>query len=200
MKTIIYQEQEGLIFKQPAYEYWPIWSLYVNNIICDYIKAHARAPSLVHIMTCITCKFCSVILMARQLYMPADTRDVTSGNALRERDITGSVDWCIDRGLWKFVYICLDHPIIDIHIWLFLRPWWRYQTETFSALLVICAGNSPVADEFPPPPHTQRSVTPSFDAFFDLRLNKRVSKQWWGWWFETSSRPLWRHCNAMLIW
>ena len=35
----------------------------------------------------------------------------------------------------------------------------------------------------------------SFDVFFDLRLNKRLSKQWWGWWFETLSRPFWRHCN-----
>ena len=27
-------------------------------------------------------------------------------------------------------------------------------------------------------------------------LNKRLSKQSWGWWFETLSRPLLRHCNA----
>ena len=26
-------------------------------------------------------------------------------------------------------------------------------------------------------------------------LNKRLSKQPWGWWFETPSRSLWRHCN-----
>ena len=32
--------------------------------------------------------------------------------------------------------------------------------------------------------------------FFDLRLNKRLSKQSWGWWFETLSRPLWRHRNV----
>ena len=32
--------------------------------------------------------------------------------------------------------------------------------------------------------------------FFDLRLNKRLSKQSWGWWFETLPRPLWRHNNA----
>ena len=32
-------------------------------------------------------------------------------------------------------------------------------------------------------------------CFFYLRLNKRLSKQSWGWWFETPSRPLWRHCN-----
>ena len=32
--------------------------------------------------------------------------------------------------------------------------------------------------------------------FFDLRLNKQLSKQWWGWWFETPSCSLWRHCNG----
>ena len=41
-----------------------------------------------------------------------------------------------------------------------------------------------------------RPVMRSFDVFLDLRLNKRVSKQSWGWWFETSSRSLWRHCNV----
>ena len=73
-------------------------------------------------------------------------------------------------------------------------PWWRHQMETFSALLAICAGNSPDPDEFP----AQRPVTRSFDIFFDLRLNKRLSKQSWGWWFETLSCPLWCHCNALL--
>ena len=71
-------------------------------------------------------------------------------------------------------------------------PWWRHQMETFSTLLVICAGNWPVPGEF----HTQRPVTRSFDVFFDLRLNKRFSKQSWGWWLETLSRPLWCHCNV----
>ena len=64
--------------------------------------------------------------------------------------------------------------------------------ETFSALLSLCAGNSPVPGEFP----SQRPVTRSFDVFFDLRLNKRLSNQSWGWWFETLSRPLWRHHNG----
>ena len=53
-------------------------------------------------------------------------------------------------------------------------------------------GNSPVTGEFP----SQRPVTLSFDVFFDLRLNKRLSKQWWGWWFETPSHPLWHRCNG----
>ena len=64
-----------------------------------------------------------------------------------------------------------------------------------SPLLAICAGNSPVPGEFP----TQRPVTRSFDVFFDLRLNKRLSKQSRGWWLETISRPLWRHRNARLL-
>ena len=63
--------------------------------------------------------------------------------------------------------------------------------ETFSALLAIWEGNSPVPGAFP----TQRPVTWSFDVFFGVRLNKRLSNQWWGWWFETLSRPLWRHRN-----
>ena len=33
-------------------------------------------------------------------------------------------------------------------------------------------------------------------CFFDLRLNKRLSKQSWGWWIETPSRSLWRHCDG----
>ena len=51
--------------------------------------------------------------------------------------------------------------------------WWRHQMETFSALLAICAGNSLVPGEVP----AQRPVTRCFDVFFDLRLNKRLSKQ-----------------------
>ena len=69
--------------------------------------------------------------------------------------------------------------------------WRRHLMETFSALLAFCAGNSPVTGEFP----SQRPVTRSFDVFFDRSLNKRLSKQSWGWCFITPSRPLWRHCN-----
>ena len=57
--------------------------------------------------------------------------------------------------------------------------WWRHQMETFSTVTGHLCG------EF----------AGSFHVFFDLRLNKRLSKQSWGWWFETISCPLWRHCN-----
>ena len=66
--------------------------------------------------------------------------------------------------------------------------WWRHQMETYSALLAIRAGNS-----FP----AQSPVTWSFDVVFDLRLNTRLSKQPWGWWFETPPWSLWRQCNGV---
>ena len=79
-----------------------------------------------------------------------------------------------------------------VDFYILVVPWWRHQMETFSALLALCAGNSPVTGEFPP----QSPVTRNFDVFFDLRLNKRLSKQSWCWWFETPSGSLWRHCDA----
>ena len=45
---------------------------------------------------------------------------------------------------------------------------WRHQMETFSALLALCAGNSPITGKFP----AHMPVTRGFDIFFDLRLNQ----------------------------
>ena len=45
--------------------------------------------------------------------------------------------------------------------------------------------------EFP----TQKPVTRSFDVFFDRRPNKRLSKQSWGWWFETYHA----HCDVIVM-
>ena len=61
--------------------------------------------------------------------------------------------------------------------------------ETFTALLALCAGNSPVSGEFP----THRPLKRSFD----LHLNERLSKQSRGWWLKTliMTRSLWRQCN-----
>ena len=86
--------------------------------------------------------------------------------------------WCPDRVERYCLYILIS--------------WWRHQMETFSALLSICTGNSQVSGEF----LAQRPVTRSFDVFLDLRLNKRLNIQLSGWWFETLSRPLWRHSNV----
>ena len=74
-----------------------------------------------------------------------------------------------------------------------ITTWWRHQMEAFSALLAICAGNPPVHGEL----SAQRPVTRSFDVCFDLRLNKRFSKQSWGCWLETLPYPLWRHSSEI---
>ena len=96
----------------------------------------------------------------------------------------------------KILQSCTDMFILLIYIKTvypkMFSSWWRHPMETFSALLALCEGNSPVTGEFP----WQRPVTWSF-VFFDLRLNKRLSKQSWGWWFETPSRSLRGHCNVI---
>ena len=74
--------------------------------------------------------------------------------------------------------------------------WHRHQMGTFSALLALCAGNSPVTGEFP----SQRPVPRGFVVLFDLRLNKWLIKQSIRRYFETPSRPLWRHCNVQASW
>ena len=51
--------------------------------------------------------------------------------------------------------------------------WGHNHMETFSVLLALCAGNTPATIEFP----SQRPVIQSFDVFFDLCLNRRLSKQ-----------------------
>ena len=83
---------------------------------------------------------------------------------------------------WRCCGFVLNHRY-------FLCAWWRHQMETFSVLLALCVRirRSPVNS-----PHKGRS----FNVFFDLRLNKRLNKQSWGWWFETPSRLLWRHHNG----
>ena len=83
---------------------------------------------------------------------------------------------------WSFINTIKHHMILNTTLICTTLSWWRYQMETFFALLT---GEIPA----------QRPVTRSFDVFFDLCLNKRLSKQSWGWWFMTPSRSLWRHCN-----
>ena len=88
---------------------------------------------------------------------------------------------------------CADVHCI-VRLWIYNdSTWWHHQMEACSALLALCAGNSPVTGEFP----SQRPVTRSFYVFFDLGLNKPLSKRLWGWWFKTPSCSLWHHCNDM---
>ena len=107
--------------------------------------------------------------------------------------------------MWPFTAPCIislnfcnttliTFNILDMRYWKMKQSyhacttciWWRHQMETFSALLPICAGNSPVTGELT----IQRPVTRSFDVSIVLCLNKRLSKQSQGWWFEAPSRSL----------
>ena len=111
-----------------------------------------------------------------------------------------------DLKTWYIITLSSLYPIYDAGCSCIVVPhsfaWWHHEMETFPALLALCVGNSPVTGQFSNSPITsqfpsQRSVTRSFDVFFNLPLNKQLSKQWWGWWFETPSHSLWHHCNAL---
>ena len=80
---------------------------------------------------------------------------------------------------------------------------WASWRRNSPAMMTSSNGNifrviGPLCGEFTGPGEfpTQRPVTRSFDVFFDLHLNKWLSKQPRGWWFETQSWSIWRHCNA----
>ena len=69
-------------------------------------------------------------------------------------------------------------------------------------VIIIFRVTGPLCGEFTGPGEfpAQRPVPRSFDVFFDLRLNKRLSKQSRGWRFETPTWPLWRQRNELHQW
>ena len=109
----------------------------------------------------------------------------------------GITMYCKDKTFGRPSYLCNIY-LCNIHIYYFCKIYishddvikWKHLLA-LCALLVLCAGNSPVTGEIP----SQRPVTRSLDVFFDMCLKKHLSKQSWGRWFETQSRSWWRHCN-----
>ena len=92
-----------------------------------------------------------------------------------------------------------------LYIWVVTEVCCSISVQLSSSMMTSSNGNifrvtGPLCGEFTGPGEfpTQRPVTRSFDVFFDPRVNKRLSKQPWGWWFETPSWSLWRQCNAMI--
>ena len=79
----------------------------------------------------------------------------------------------IDRGI-----PVANRPHDDVIKWKHLPRYWPFVREIHRSQV-----NSPHKGQWR-------------GAVFDLRLNKRLSKQSWGWWFETLPRPLWRHSNG----
>ena len=76
--------------------------------------------------------------------------------------------------------------------WEFAVAWWRHPMGTFSALLTICAGNSPVTVEFP---HKGQWRGALMFSFICTWINSWVNNPEAGD-FETPSCPLWRHSNG----
>ena len=74
-----------------------------------------------------------------------------------------------------------------------MSSWWRHQMETFFRVTGLLCGEFTGHRWIP---RSKASDAELFYLFFDLRLNERLSKQSWVWWFETPSWSLWRHCNV----
>ena len=91
---------------------------------------------------------------------------------IRYQDIICAHRW--NRGGWGLGYLALH----------FVGIRWRHQMQTFSALLALCVGNSPVTSELP----SQKPVKRCFD-FFYLRLVKN------GWLNNRKAGDLRRHCS-----
>ena len=103
--------------------------------------------------------------------------------------LVGTSCWTNSQSCWWFeppiiiqIPACkLYHVAADWIQWSgYCNHSWCHHMETFSMLLALCAGNSPVTGEFP----SQRPVTWSFDVYFDLRINGWVNNH------ETGN---WRH-------
>ena len=71
------------------------------------------------------------------------------------------------------------------------KPGWCHDMKTFSALLALCEGNPPVTGGFP----SQKISKVGFDFAFVVKLNSSMSKQSWGWWFETPRRS----CDVIVM-
>ena len=80
--------------------------------------------------------------------------------------------------------ICVHVPLDDIIEWTHFPRYWTF---------VRGIHRSPMNS-----PHKGQWCRALMFSLICLRLNKRLSKQSWGWWFETLSRPLWRYWNELV--
>ena len=120
-----------------------------------------------------------------------------------------------DTGFWcsvtRSLFLNSLSGIITYHWQWHIKVKWGFVKyisfrRTYHVMMTPSNGNifrvtGPLCGEFTGPGEfpTQRPVMWGFDVFFDLRLNKRLSKQPWSWWFETPSWSLWRQCNYTTI-
>ena len=99
-------------------------------------------------------------------------------------------DCTVANGFTRSLSSCIQDAILRL-LWN-SAPWQRHQMKTFSALMALCEGNSPVTGGLP----SQKPMTRSFDVLFDPRPNKRLTKQSRRLQFEKKLRLSWRHWNV----
>ena len=96
--------------------------------------------------------------------------------------------WC-----WNIVasstYV-IRVPLHKSSILQYKIAWWRHQMLTIFRVTGPLWGAF-IGHQWIP---LTKSVTRSFDVFFDLRLNKRLSKQSRWWWFE-----IWNLCSMVHV-
>ena len=102
-------------------------------------------------------------------------------------DLSGNISVFVRNVLVQFILVTTLPlpPLVS-----FATTWntWRHQMEEFSALLVLCAGNSQITGEFPHKGQWRRTL-----MFSLICAWIRLSKPPWLRWFETPLCSLWRH-------
>ena len=171
------RQKWGYTGLSPIHRY-DIWALILlAHTVCDYLGYRNPDVDIPHYWTGKNCiiylakytVFQERIFIFIQLF-PSCTRDIVSYAYFR---CTKQIGRQLGNGNWFCYNLPEIYHRINTKTTIRAEPWWRHQMETFSASLALCVANSPVTDESPP----QRPVMRSSDAFFDLCLNKRLSKQ-----------------------
>ena len=139
---------------------------------------------------------CPISFYKFKIHTSDDFLDIRDGSIIHPVKLVNIFIWKFLLGCvfasGQFLFISVSPCVLITHA----------ASNTVCIMMTSSNGNifrvtRPLCGEFTGPGEfpTQRPVTRSFDVFFDLRLNKRLSKQPWGWWFETLSWSLWRQCN-----
>ena len=111
-----------------------------------------------------------------------------------------------DTGFLIYLFICLFenhffcfafslHDKSHMHLQEYVKSFMMMSSNCniFRVTGPLWGGGPLVTGGFP----SQRPVPGSLDVFFELYLNKRLSKRSGRRWFETLSCSLWRHCNVL---
>ena len=101
--------------------------------------------------------------------------------------------------LLEFLWNCLDPQLCSVRV--ICTLWacsWTKKLMMTSSNGNIFPVTGHLCGEFTSHRWIPHPMASDVELWCFLCLNKRLSKQSWGWWFETPSRPLWRHSNVYL--